>query len=225
MQTIEPEKKGRLMRQCARMVSYICVPYAIPLVAVTLLLFGTYLNNLPLASRFSLLGIIAAFTLLLPASAIGLYMCLHKLKPSHFHTRKNRFIPHLMFILSYIFCLVIMIRMRLPWYMTGIILSVLLMLVTSLTASLKWKLSEHAMGMGAILAGLVYFSAWYGFNPILWLGVCILLAGCVGTAVLILGNHTLSEVFLGYALGYACATLGLTPGFNILVFFLFRLIH
>lgn len=225
MPTIEPEKTEKLLIRCARVVSYLCVPYAIPLVAVTLLLFGTYLNNLPLSDRLSLLAITTAFTLLFPASGIGLYMCLHKLKPSHFHARRNRLIPHLIIILSYIFCLVIMIRMRLPWYMTGIILSVLLMLATSMIASLKWKLSEHTMGMGAILAGLVYFSIWYGFNPIVWLGVFILLAGCVGTAVLILGRHTPIEVFLGYALGYFCVALALTPSFNILVLFLFRMIH
>lgn len=46
--------------------------------------------------------------------------------------------------------------------MTGIILAALIMMIICVIVNLKWKLSEHMAGAGAIIGGLVAFSAYSG---------------------------------------------------------------
>ena len=100
--------------------------------------------------------------------------------------------------------------------MTGIILAALIMMVICIVVNLKWKLSEHMAGVGAIVGGLVSFSALFGSNPVWWLCLFILIAGVLGTARIILQHHTLGEVLVGFAGGLICSLLVLHPLSNIL---------
>ena len=85
-------------------------------------------------------------------------------------------------------------RLNIPWYMTGIIFASLIVMIICVIVNLKWKLSEHMAGAGAIIGGLVAFSALFGYNPVGWLCIFILVAGVLGTARIILQHHTLGEV-------------------------------
>jgi hypothetical protein len=82
--------------------------------------------------------------------------------------------------------------------------------------NLKWKLSEHMAGIGGVIGGLVSFSALFGYNPVGWLCLFILIAGILGSARIVLGHHTLGEVLSGFAVGLICALLVLHPVSNIL---------
>ena len=82
--------------------------------------------------------------------------------------------------------------------------------------NLKWKLSEHMAGAGAVIGGLVAFSALFSYNPVWWLCLFILVAGVLGTARIILRHHTLGEVMGGFAVGLICSLLVLHPLSNIL---------
>ena len=119
-------------------------------------------------------------------------------------------------ITSYVFCLLMMHRLNIPWYMTGIILSALVVMIICVIVNLKWKLSEHMAGAGAVIGGLVAFSALFSYNPVWWLCLFILVAGVLGTARIILRHHTLGEVMGGFAVGLICSLLVLHPLSNIL---------
>lgn len=107
-------------------------------------------------------------------------------------------------------------RLNIPWYMTGIILSALVVMIICVIVNLKWKLSEHMAGAGAVIGGLVAFSALFSYNPVWWLCLFILVAGVLGTARIILRHHTLGEVMGGFAVGLICSLLVLHPLSNIL---------
>lgn len=96
------------------------------------------------------------------------------------------------------------------------------MMIICVIVNLKWKLSEHMAGAGAIIGGLVAFSALFGYNPISWLCIFILIAGVLGTARIILQHHTLGEVMGGFAVGLICSLLVLHP-LSKLVFRLFSI--
>ena len=117
---------------------------------------------------------------------------------------------------SYVFCLLMMRRLNIPWYMTGIILASLVVSIICIAVNLKWKLSEHMAGMGGVIGGLISFSALFGYNPVGWLCLFILIAGILGSARIVLGHHTLGEVLSGFAVGLICALLVLHPVSNIL---------
>lgn len=77
------------------------------------------------------------------------------------------------------------------------LLSVLILLI-----NLKWKISAHTVSMGAVLGAFVGLQTIL-FIDLLWLIVItILLSGIVGFARLRAGNHTQSQIYTGYVLGF-----------------------
>ena len=205
----------RSLIRTARVISAIFTPFSIPFLAFLILFLFSYLRIMPIQYKLIVLGVVYCFTILMPTLTIFLFRKINGFSPEDLG-RKRRFMPFLLTITSYVFCLVMMHRLNIPWYMTGIILAALIMMVICIVVNLKWKLSEHMAGVGAIVGGLVSFSALFGYNPVWWLCLFILIAGVLGTARIILQHHTLGEVLVGFAVGLICSLLVLHPLSNIL---------
>ena len=206
----------RTLIRTARVISDIFTPFSIPFLAFLILFLFSYLRIMPIQYKLIVLGVVYCFTILMPTLTIFLFRKINGFSPEDLGERKRRFMPFLLTITSYVFCLVMMHRLNIPWYMTGIILAALIMMVICIVVNLKWKLSEHMAGVGAIVGGLVSFSALFGYNPVWWLCLFILIAGVLGTARIILQHHTLGEVLVGFAVGLICSLLVLHPLSNIL---------
>ena len=206
----------RTLIRTARVISAIFTPFSIPFLAFLILFLFSYLRIMPIQYKLIVLGVVYCFTILMPTLTIFLFRKINGFSPEDLGERKRRFMPFLLTITSYVFCLVMMHRLNIPWYMTGIILAALIMMVICIVVNLKWKLSEHMAGVGAIVGGLVSFSALFGYNPVWWLCLFILIAGVLGTARIILQHHTLGEVLVGFAVGLICSLLMLHPLSNIL---------
>ena len=206
----------RSLIRTARVISAIFTPFSIPFLAFLILFLFSYLRIMPIQYKLIVLGVVYCFTILMPTLTIFLFRKINGFSPEDLGERKRRFMPFLLTITSYVFCLVMMHRLNIPWYMTGIILAALIMMVICIVVNLKWKLSEHIAGVGAIVGGLVSFSALFGYNPVWWLCLFILIAGVLGTARIILQHHTLGEVLVGFAVGLICSLLVLHPLSNIL---------
>ena len=206
----------RTLIRTARVISAIFTPFSIPFLAFLILFLFSYLRIMPIQYKLIVLGGVYCFTILMPTLTIFLFRKINGFSPEDLGERKRRFMPFLLTITSYVFCLVMMHRLNIPWYMTGIILAALIMMVICIVVNLKWKLSEHMAGVGAIVGGLVSFSALFGYNPVWWLCLFILIAGVLGTARIILQHHTLGEVLVGFAVGLICSLLVLHPLSNIL---------
>ena len=206
----------RTLIRTARVISAIFTPFSIPFLAFLILFLFSYLRIMPIQYKLIVLGVVYCFTILMPTLTIFLFRKINGFSPEDLGERKRRFMPFLLTITSYVFCLVMMHRLNIPWYMTGIILAALIMMVICIVVNLKWKLSEHMAGVGAIVGGLVSFSALFGYNPVWWLCLFILIAGVLGTARIILQHHTVGEVLVGFAVGLICSLLVLHPLSNIL---------
>ncbi|MCB0794260.1 MAG: hypothetical protein KDB88_05950 [Flavobacteriales bacterium] len=85
---------------------------------------------------------------------------------------------------------------------------VALLLTTLIT--LRWKISVHMVGIGGLLgalSGLIVLH--HTFSP-LEMAVYIVLAGALGTARLLVSDHTPAQVAIGVLLGYCCTFLFVT---------------
>lgn len=204
----------KTLERCARIVTAVFTPFSIPFLAFLILFLFSYLRMLPLQYKLIVLGMVGCFTILTPALTIFLFQKLNRFSDEEMRKREQRFVPFILTIMSYVFCLLLMRRINLLWYMTGIILAALLTMIICVVLNLRWKLSEHMAGAGAIVGGLVAFSALFGYNPIWWLCLFILVAGVLGSARLILSHHTLGEVMGGFAVGLLCSLLTLHPMSN-----------
>lgn len=208
----------------ARMVSAIFTPFSIPFLAFLILFLFSYLSIMPIQYKLIVLGIVYCFTIMIPVLAIFIFKKINGFSAQELGERKKRYVPFFLTITSYVFCLLMMNRLNIPWYMSGIILAALIMMVICIVVNLKWKLSEHMAGAGAVIGGLVAFSALFGYNPVWWLCLFILVAGVLGTARIILGHHTLGEVMGGFAVGFICSLMVLHPIANSFYFFFRQLL-
>lgn len=208
----------------ARMVSAIFTPFSIPFLAFLILFLFSYLSIMPIQYKLIVLGIVYCFTIMIPVLTIFIFKKINGFSAQELGERKKRYVPFFLTITSYVFCLLMMNRLNIPWYMSGIILAALIMMVICIVVNLKWKLSEHMAGVGAVIGGLVAFSALFGYNPVWWLCFFILVAGVLGTARIILGHHTLGEVMGGFAVGFICSLMVLHPIANSFYFFFRQLL-
>lgn len=203
----------------ARLVSAVFTPFSIPFLAFLALFLFSYLSIMPIQYKLIVLGIVYCFTIMMPVLTIFIFKKINGFSAQELGERKKRYMPFFLTIISYVFCLLMMNRLNIPWYMSGIILAALIMMIICVIVNLKWKLSEHMAGAGAVIGGLVAFSALFGYNPVWWLCGFILVAGLLGTARIILGHHTLGEVLGGFAVGLVCALMVLHPIANSFYFF------
>ena len=203
----------------ARLVSAVFTPFSIPFLAFLALFLFSYLSIMPIQYKLIVLGIVYCFTIMMPVLTIFIFKKINGFSAQELSERKKRYTPFFLTIISYVFCLVMMNRLNIPWYMSGIILAALIMMIICVIVNLKWKLSEHMAGAGAVIGGLVAFSALFGYNPVWWLCGFIMVAGVLGTARIILRHHTLGEVLGGFAVGLVCALMVLHPIANSFYFF------
>ena len=216
--------EDKTLIRIARMVSALFTPFSIPFLAFLVLFLFSYLSIMPIQYKLIVLGIVYCFTIMIPVLTIFTFKKINGFSAQELGERKKRYMPFFLTIISYVFCLLMMNRLNIPWYMSGIILSALIVMMICIIVNLKWKLSEHMAGAGAVIGGLVAFSALFGYNPVWWLCLFILVAGMLGTARIILGHHTLGEVMGGFAVGLICSLMVLHPIANSFYFFFRQLL-
>lgn len=204
----DSEPKDTLYK-ASRVISAIFTPFMLPFVAFILLFTFTYLRILPLRYKLIVLGIVYCFTILLPMLGIYLMQKINGWTLHELGKRERRFIPYALTILSYAGCVATMYRYHLPRYMSGIIIATLLCMVICALVNIKWKISTHMASCGMMVGGLLSYSFIFQFNPTGWLCVFILLAGMLGSARIIVRQHTLNEVTGGFFVGLFCGVIGI----------------
>ena len=193
----------------SRIVSVIFTPFMVPFVAFFLLFFFTYLRIMPLGYKVTVLALVYCFTILLPMLGIYLFQKINGWGIRELGHREKRFIPYGLTILSYMACLLTMYRIHLPRYISGIIVATLICMLLCTVINTKWKISTHMASSGMMVGGLLSYSFIFQFNPVIWLCLFILLSGMLGSARIIVRQHTLNEVGGGFFVGLFCGIIGI----------------
>ena len=113
----------------AKVISAVFTPFSIPFLAFLVLFIFSYLRIMPLQYKLIVLGVVYCFTILMPTLTIFIFRKINGFSPEELVERKRRYIPFILTITSYVFCLLMMHRLNIPWYMTGIILSALVVMI------------------------------------------------------------------------------------------------
>ena len=162
----------KTMLRVARITSIVFTPFSIPFLAFLVLFLFSYLRIMPILYKGIVLGIVYCFTILTPTITIFLFRKINGFARQELSERKKRYVPILLTIISYVFCLLMMRKLNIPWYMTGIIFVSLVISIICILVNLKWKLSEHMashLGRGPFRlcsrAGLLLFDTPSGVQP------------------------------------------------------------
>lgn len=190
----------------------VSTPFYLPLVSVVVLCLFSYLAMAPLLYRLMLIGLVYLLTVLLPTWLIHYYYRYLGLTFRQTGQRERRVIPYVISMLCYFICLYLLSWRHVTHIIISLIIAALIVQLVCAMINVKWKISTHTAGIGGLTGGLMAYSLILGFNPLWWLCVLILFGGVVGTARMILRQHTLSQVVAGFVLGMFLAF------FSILIF-------
>jgi membrane-associated phospholipid phosphatase len=189
----------------SRVVSMMFTPFYLPLVGLAALFFFSYLNTFPLYYILMVMGIVWLFTVLMPTMLIHLYRRYHGWTPIQLGVRERRMVPYVISILCYFTCFYIMSLRHTPHTITSILIAALAVQMLCAMTNVWWKVSTHSAAIGGVAGGLLSFSLIFNFNPVWWLCLVILLGGMVGTSRMILRQHTLPQVVVGFFVGLLCS--------------------
>ena len=185
----------------AKAVSLLSSPFYLPIIGLTVLFLFSYLSLLPLVYKIIVLGMVYIFTVFMPTTLIRLYNSYHGWAPFELGSRERRIIPYVVSILCYFLCYYVMTLRHMPHLMGSIVVAALAVQVTCAIINMWWKISVHMAAIGAMAGSLVSFAAIFMFNPVWWLCVIILFAGLIGSARMILRQHTLAQIYVGFIIG------------------------
>lgn len=189
----------------ARIMSMIFTPFYLPLVGLVALFLFSYMSLLPLAYKLPMLLTVYISTILMPSLLIHLYRRFQGWTSKELGRKERRIVPYLISILCYFGCFFLMEYRNTPRVISIILVAALVIQMVCALINVWWKISTHTAGIGGLAGGLVVYSIAFSFNPIWWLAFVILLAGMVGTARMILRQHTLAQVVAGFIVGVVCA--------------------
>ena len=189
----------------AKLVSILFNPFYLALSGLIILFLFSNLRYLPWSYQLNVLFMVYLFTILFPTMLIRLYRRYQGWNLMELGRKERRMVPYIISILCYFTCYYVMSALRMPHFMGSILLSALMIQVLCALINVWWKISTHSAAIGGVAGALIAFSVFFFFNPIWWLCLVILLAGVVGSARMILRQHTLSQVMSGFLLGFCSA--------------------
>lgn len=189
----------------AKVLSVLFTPFYLPILGLLILFIFSYLSLLPLTYKLFLLLMFYLFTVFLPTALIRFYRRYQGWTLIELGSRERRAIPYVISIFSYLLCYYIMAATHVPYFMGSILIAALVIQVACAIINLFIKISTHTAAIGGVTGALLAFSVIFSFNPVWWLCIVLLLAGMVGTSRMILRQHSLRQVVLGYLAGVACS--------------------
>ena len=192
----------------ARIMSMIFTPFYLPIVGLIALFFLSYLRYYDPSFKFQVLAVVYLFTILLPTVLIHLYRRYQGWSLIDLGMKERRMVPYIISILCYFTCVYLMELMHIPHFMASIVIVALLIQIVCAIINVWWKISTHSAAIGGVAGSLIVFSVIFMFNPVWWFCLVLIVAGILGSSRMILRQHTLPQVLVGFLIGIICAFLG-----------------
>lgn len=191
----------------ARLMSMIFTPFYLPIVGLIALFIFSYMSLLPMTYKLMMLAMVYLLTVVAPSLLIHLYRLCQGWTSHELGRKERRLVPYIISIVCYFACFFWMEYRNTPRVISIIVVVALTIQMVCALINIWWKISTHTAAIGGVAGGLVSYSIAFSFNPLWWLCFVLILAGAVGTARMILRQHSLSQVVTGFLVGAACAIL------------------
>lgn len=197
----------------ARLASLVLTSFYLPLVCVLVLvaLFSfSYLSLLPLPYKLLVLAVVVFFTIALPMFFVVTHLAfrIEQWTAHELGQRHLRIMPYVFSLAGYGACVWVLQSAGVFHFILSIVVATMIVQVACTIINLWWKISTHTAAIGGFAGALCMFSLYFGFNPVWWLCLMVILAGILGTSRMILRQHSLSQVVGGFVIGLACAIFG-----------------
>ena len=184
-------------------------PFYLPTLGLVALFIFSYMSQMPWSYKFQLLTMVYLLTVVIPTVLIHFYRRHHGWSLIDLGQKERRAVPYVISILCYFLCIYLMEFLHIPHFMMTIVTAALFIQITCAMINVWWKISTHTAAIGGVAGALFVFAEFFGFNPIWWLSLTLILAGILGTSRMILRQHSLAQVVAGFLVGVVCAIIGI----------------
>ena len=182
-------------------MSMVFTPFYLPIAGLLALFIFSYMSLLPTTYKLTVLTMVYLFTILLPTMFIHVYRRYQGWTSSEMAQKERRMVPYVITILCYFTCYYLMSLLRIPQFMSNILVAALLIQIACAIINVWWKISTHSAAIGGFEGALVAFSILFAFNPMGWFCTILIIAGMVGPSRMILRQHSLSQIIAGFLMG------------------------
>ena len=210
-QAIQAAMHPPALRIIARISSWIFHPIFIPLYVTWLLVFvhPSFFAGFSTESRTRVIMLIALNAVFFPLVTVLLLRALKFIDSIYLRTQRDRIIPYVASMTFFFWTQYVLREQTLiPRVLVSFMFGVFMASAASLIANIYQKVSMHTVGMGG-LVGILVVIAWRNPESIpVPLAIATIIAGWIGTARLLVSDHSSSEIRLGYLIGFVCQLAG-----------------
>lgn len=192
-----------MSERIAKIISLIFHPVLIPTLGLVLLLnSGFYFSMLSWEAKRFVLLVVLFTTCILPMLSVAI-MALNPKFNISMPEKRDRILPLLASSIFYYFGFILLSKVRAVPDFKLFMVATVLVIITLLLISFRWKISLHMASIGGLTGTLLALSFRSGVNPIYSILIVILVSGIVGTARLLLKKHDIWQLVAGYVLGFS----------------------
>lgn len=181
----------------------VTTPFYLPVLGLIFLFTFSYLSIFPTMYKLLMVLLFYLFSVLLPTYLIHVYIKYEGWTTKQLINRERRMVPYVISILCYFLGFYLLTLMNTPDFISVIFVVAIIIQVLCAAVNRWWKISIHSAGIGGVTGMVVAFSVILSFDPTWWLCMLLLIAGLVGTARMVLRQHSLAQIVCGYLIGLA----------------------
>lgn len=195
-----------MIRTAAKVLSYLLHPILMPTYAVLLIFrlssyYSTIVNE---AIKQRVLTIVAIDTFAIPIAVVYLMYLRGAIKSFDMNEKSERIAPFIITSICYFSAYFMLRFLPLPKVFNLLLLGAATTIIVATFITIKWKISIHMIGIGGMVGGLLAISQYLSVDFTRAILAVMLAAGLLGTARLLVSNHTPIQVYSGFLLGFIC---------------------
>lgn len=191
-----------MSEKLAKIISFVFHPVLVPTLGVFLLMnSGFYFSMLSWEAKRFIILVVFFTTCILPLLSVAILALNPKFNFS-MPDKRDRILPLLSGSIFYYLGFLLLNKVRAVPEFKVFMLASVLVLVTLLTVSFRWKISLHMAAIGGLAGTLFALAFRSGLNPVYPILMVVVVSGLVGTARLFLKKHDIWQIAAGYSLGF-----------------------
>ena len=199
-------------KKFAQFLSVVLHPVLMPTYALLFIFQNStfFSYSIPYHAKLALFLVIILNTLVFPVMVSFILIKKGVIRSFEMEKREERLIPYASNMLLMMVAAYLIHALRLPQVFFQLILGAIASVAIAIIINMKWKISIHMIGVGAMVGTLFGLSTFLLVDlrfPIIF---SLFAAGLLGSARMSLGAHCPFQIYLGFGIGFVCEFLFLS---------------
>jgi hypothetical protein len=198
-----PGTQNMFLRVMATIITYVFHPVFMPTVIAILLYKISAVSfagvSGPEVKKW--LAIIILNTLFFPLFLIALLKALGFITSIRMRDPKDRIIPLIGIMVFYFWAYNVFSNITAPFALRVLLLGSFWGVIVVFMVNIFYKISMHTTAAGGVIGIFIVLMILSPVSMMIPLIIVLVIAGCIGTARMLLGTHTPFEIYLGYFFG------------------------